>query len=179
MELLPTQNASLLTGAHALDSSASSSSTASSSSSNSASITSNDFLQLLVTEMQNQDPTASTDPNEYINQLVQVNSLQQLIQINQDLGGSSSSASGSAAGAASGAASGAAVASKAGPAAASSPVPGIVAGNLSAPSPDNAATRVAEALGAPSPSNNQYQSLLNALKSRAHSAPPTNLTAAH
>ena len=35
--------------------------------------------------MQNQDPTADTDPNEYINQLVQVNSLEQLIDINQNL----------------------------------------------------------------------------------------------
>ncbi len=35
--------------------------------------------------MQNQDPTADTDPNEYINQLVQVNSLEQLISINQTL----------------------------------------------------------------------------------------------
>jgi flagellar basal-body rod modification protein FlgD len=52
---------------------------------NSASITANDFLTLLVTEMKNQDPTAQTDPNEYINQLVQVNSLQQLISINETL----------------------------------------------------------------------------------------------
>jgi flagellar basal-body rod modification protein FlgD len=40
---------------------------------------------LLVTEMQNQDPTADTDPNQYINQLVSVNSLEQLIDINQNL----------------------------------------------------------------------------------------------
>jgi flagellar basal-body rod modification protein FlgD len=52
---------------------------------NSATISSNDFLTLLVTEMQNQDPTAATDPNEYINQLVNVNSLEQLISINQTL----------------------------------------------------------------------------------------------
>jgi len=51
----------------------------------SATISANDFLTLLVTEMQNQDPTADTDPNEYINQLVQVNSLEQLIDINQNL----------------------------------------------------------------------------------------------
>lgn len=51
----------------------------------SATITANDFLTLLVTEMQNQDPTATTDPNEYINQLVNVNSLEQLISINQNL----------------------------------------------------------------------------------------------
>lgn len=49
-----------------------------------ATITANDFLTLLVTELKNQDPTANTDPNEYVNQLVQVNSLQQLIQINQN-----------------------------------------------------------------------------------------------
>ena len=56
-----------------------------SSGSSSATISANDFLTLLVTEMQNQDPTAQTDPNEYINQLVQVNSLEQLIDINQNL----------------------------------------------------------------------------------------------
>jgi flagellar basal-body rod modification protein FlgD len=62
-------------------------------------ISANDFLTLLVTEMQNQDPTADTDPNEYINQLVQVNSLEQLININQtlttDLGGTSTTTTGS------------------------------------------------------------------------------------
>jgi len=70
----------------------------SSSSSDSSTISANDFLTLLVTEMQNQDPTADTDPNEYINQLVQVNSLEQLISINQNLSTalrSSSSSSGS------------------------------------------------------------------------------------
>jgi flagellar basal-body rod modification protein FlgD len=60
-------------------------SSSSSSSSSSATISANDFLTLLVTEMQNQDPTADTDPNEYINQLVSVNSLEQLIDINQNL----------------------------------------------------------------------------------------------
>jgi len=40
--------------------------------------------------MKNQDPTANTDPNEYINQLVQVNSLEQLISINQTLTADSS-----------------------------------------------------------------------------------------
>ncbi len=55
------------------------------SSGDSATISANDFLTLLVTEMQNQDPTADTDPNEYIDQLVQVNSLEQLIDINQTL----------------------------------------------------------------------------------------------
>lgn len=53
---------------------------------NNSTITSNDFLTLLVTELKNQDPTQPTDPNAYIQQLVGVNSLQQLIQINQGLG---------------------------------------------------------------------------------------------
>lgn len=64
---------------------ASGSTDTSSSSSSSATISANDFLTLLVTEMKNQDPTADTDPNEYINQLVSVNSLEQLIDINQNL----------------------------------------------------------------------------------------------
>ena len=72
----------------------------STSASDSATISANDFLTLLVTEMQNQDPTADTDPNEYINQLVNVNSLEQLISINQNLssalGGSSTGSSGNA-----------------------------------------------------------------------------------
>jgi len=51
----------------------------------SAGITANDFLSLLVTEIQNQDPTNQTDPMSYITQLVGVNSLEQLVQINQDL----------------------------------------------------------------------------------------------
>src|SRR4051794_11477793 len=57
----------------------------SSSSGSSITIAANDFLTLLVTEMKNQDPTATADPNEYVNQLVQVNSLQQLISINETL----------------------------------------------------------------------------------------------
>ncbi|MFY9852972.1 MAG: flagellar hook capping FlgD N-terminal domain-containing protein [Terracidiphilus sp.] len=76
------------------------SNTSSSASGDSATISANDFLTLLVTEMQNQDPTADTDPNEYINQLVNVNSLEQLISINQtlatDLGSSTAAASASA-----------------------------------------------------------------------------------
>ena len=47
--------------------------------------------------MQNQDPTSDTDPNEYINQLVQVNSLEQLIDINQTLSTDAGSTSGTGA----------------------------------------------------------------------------------
>ncbi len=52
---------------------------------NQATITANDFLTLLVTEIKNQDPTQQTDPMQYITQLVGVNSLEQLVQINQTL----------------------------------------------------------------------------------------------
>jgi flagellar basal-body rod modification protein FlgD len=51
-----------------------------------ATITADDFLTLLVTELQNQDPTSDSDPNAYVNQLVDVNSLQQLISINSGIG---------------------------------------------------------------------------------------------
>jgi flagellar basal-body rod modification protein FlgD len=58
----------------------------SSAASGSSDITANDFLTLLVSELKNQDPTQPTDPNQYITQLAQVNSLQQLISINQGIG---------------------------------------------------------------------------------------------
>jgi flagellar basal-body rod modification protein FlgD len=51
----------------------------------SSTISANDFLTLLVAEMKNQDPTQPTDPNAYITQMVDVNSLQQLIGINQGI----------------------------------------------------------------------------------------------
>ena len=65
--------------------SGSSNSTSANAATGAADITSNDFLTLLVSELKNQDPTQPTDPNAYIQQLVGVNSLQQLIQINQGL----------------------------------------------------------------------------------------------
>ncbi len=71
-------------------------STTTSSSTDGSDISSSDFLTLLVTEMKNQDPTQPTDPNAYIQQLVGVNSLQQLIAINQELGSATSSTSTSA-----------------------------------------------------------------------------------
>jgi flagellar basal-body rod modification protein FlgD len=88
-----------VTAASSPGSTANATSSSSSTSSDSATISANDFLTLLVTEMQNQDPTADTDPNEYINQLVNVNSLEQLISINQTLttayGNSTTSSNGS------------------------------------------------------------------------------------
>lgn len=76
--------------------SSSASTTTSSTTTSSTTITANDFLTLLVSELKNQDPTQPTDPTSYITQMVGVNSLQQLIQINQgvsSLGGTSTSTS--------------------------------------------------------------------------------------
>ena len=41
------------------------------------------FMQLLVTQLQNQDPLSPMDPSTFVSQLVGVNSLDQLTQINQ------------------------------------------------------------------------------------------------
>ena len=60
----------------------SSTSSSSGGSTGAATITANDFLTLLVAEMKNQDPTQPTDPTAYISQMVDVNSLQQLVGIN-------------------------------------------------------------------------------------------------
>ena len=140
-----------------------------SSSSNSATISANDFLSLLVTEMQNQDPTADTDPNEYINQLVNVNSLEQLIDINQTLStatGSSGSTPGTAGASGAGAgsdvvtATGSALPSGTGSQIAAAPgpqptsthsithnsAPPLAQGNLSIPKTNPAAQRVAQSL---------------------------------
>jgi flagellar basal-body rod modification protein FlgD len=65
--------------------STSSAATTTATAANSSTITANDFLTLLVAEMKNQDPTQPTDPNAYISQMVDVNSLQQLIGINQGI----------------------------------------------------------------------------------------------
>ncbi len=140
---------------------AATSSSSSSSSGDSATISANDFLTLLVTEMQNQDPTADTDPNEYINQLVNVNSLEQLISINQtlttDLGtpatGSSATASTQASGATTSLPGGGAGAQPAIPGAAPSlpaslnaAVGKLAPGNLGIPAAIPAAQSVAQAL---------------------------------
>ena len=42
-------------------------------------------MQLLITQLQNQDPLSPMDPSTFVNQLVGVNSLDQLTQINQVL----------------------------------------------------------------------------------------------
>ena len=54
------------------------------------------FMQLLLTQLKNQDPLSPTDPSTFIQQLVQVTSLDQLTQINQLLQNSLSGKAGSA-----------------------------------------------------------------------------------
>jgi flagellar basal-body rod modification protein FlgD len=122
-------------------------SSSSSSSSDAATISSNDFLTLLVTEMKNQDPTASTDPNEYINQLVNVNSLQQLISINQTLtdalGTTTTTTSGSQT---SGASSTPVAAQAASSVKAAAGAASSTSGNLNVPHSSGAAQRLSSAL---------------------------------
>jgi flagellar basal-body rod modification protein FlgD len=53
----------------------------------SASDTSANYLQLLIAELQAQDPTSPLDPNQMTAQIVSLNQLDQLIQIRQLLQG--------------------------------------------------------------------------------------------
>jgi flagellar basal-body rod modification protein FlgD len=133
--------------------------TASNSASDSSTISANDFLTLLVTEMKNQDPTANTDPNEYIKQLVQVNSLEQLISINQTLTSDTAASRGivrdpsiaqvsSVPGAANAGATESKSAAQQGIAGFTQPYVGE--GNLAVPSSSPAAIRVAQSLTLPS-----------------------------
>ena len=43
------------------------------------------FLRLLVTQIQNQDPLSPQDPTEFVSQLAQFSSLQQLIEMGKSL----------------------------------------------------------------------------------------------
>ena len=60
----------------------------------------NSFLTLLTTQLQAQDPLNPMDPSQMVDQLTEINSLQQLIQIQSDLqtmlGTSSSATQGTA-----------------------------------------------------------------------------------
>jgi flagellar basal-body rod modification protein FlgD len=52
------------------------------------------FLNLLSTELQNQDPTAPVDSTAMVGQMISLNQLDQLISINQTLTGSSTATTG-------------------------------------------------------------------------------------
>jgi len=45
------------------------------------------FMQILVTQLKNQDPMSPMDPNSFVDQLVSLNSLNELINIRQILSG--------------------------------------------------------------------------------------------
>jgi flagellar basal-body rod modification protein FlgD len=54
-----------------------------SSSSSSSGVSDDTFMQLLVAQLQNQSPLDPVDPNQFVNQLVQFNSLNELVSIHQ------------------------------------------------------------------------------------------------
>ncbi|HEY0309026.1 MAG TPA: flagellar hook capping FlgD N-terminal domain-containing protein [Acidobacteriaceae bacterium] len=64
---------------------------ASSDSSTSTSSVGTTFLNLLVKELQNQDPTAPMDSTAMVGQMISLNQLDQLISINEILGGTATS----------------------------------------------------------------------------------------
>jgi flagellar basal-body rod modification protein FlgD len=84
-----------------MDSSASASSSSASGSSNSSASSSNtdisqsSFLQLIATELQAQDPTNPLDPSQFMGQLVQFDTLDQVTGIYNLLAGGSNVAAGS------------------------------------------------------------------------------------
>jgi flagellar basal-body rod modification protein FlgD len=43
------------------------------------------FLQLLVAQLKNQDPTTPSDPTQFVGQLAQFSELEQVVGIHQDL----------------------------------------------------------------------------------------------
>lgn len=71
--------------AKANSSSNTTSSSSSSSSSTSASSLESTFLNLLVTELKNQDPTSPVDATQMVSQMVSLEELDQLVSINQTL----------------------------------------------------------------------------------------------
>jgi flagellar basal-body rod modification protein FlgD len=77
----------VVNGVNTTQSAASSSSSTSSTSSTSsgATIDYNGFLQLLIAQMKNQDPTNPTDSTEYMSQLAQLSSVQEAVQTNAKL----------------------------------------------------------------------------------------------
>jgi flagellar basal-body rod modification protein FlgD len=58
----------------------------------------NEFLQLLTAQLQNQDPTSPTDPTQFVSQLAQFSTVEQLVQSNTTLNNISQSLSGLALG---------------------------------------------------------------------------------
>src|SRR5580700_8035009 len=90
--LNPTMN-SVVANAQAAATSPSSTSSSSSSSALADTTTGQTFLNLLVKELQNQDPTAPMDSTAMVGQMISLNQLDQLISINQTVTGSTGTGS--------------------------------------------------------------------------------------
>ena len=71
----------MISGLHAFD--ATTNGAGSGSTASTVSVNPNDFMTLLVAEIQNQDPTQPMDPTTFMSQLVQLNELEQVTAINQ------------------------------------------------------------------------------------------------
>src|SRR5882757_8221542 len=64
----------------------------------SSELTANSFITLLTTQLQAQDPLNPLDPNQMVNELTSMNTLQETIQIREDLDALAAAAKGSTAG---------------------------------------------------------------------------------
>lgn len=67
-------------------SSSTSGSSASSASGNASTVDYNSFLQLLVQELKNQDPTSPSDPTQYLSQIATFSNVEQGVNMNNKLG---------------------------------------------------------------------------------------------
>lgn len=66
-------------------STATTSTSTASSASSALSMTFDQYIQIMLTQLENQDPTNATDPNQYTQQLITIQNVQQMVQIDKDL----------------------------------------------------------------------------------------------
>ncbi len=76
---------SVNTATNANAASAANSASTSTATATAATVNYNEFLQLLVAELQNQDPTKPADPTQYMSQLASFSSVEQQVQTNSTL----------------------------------------------------------------------------------------------
>jgi flagellar basal-body rod modification protein FlgD len=160
--------ASLITGSSVATSKANDASTGSSPGSSTAapsnSLNANSFITLLTTELQAQDPLNPMDPTQFVDQLTSLNSLQQLIQIQQDLAPSSGAPVTGTAG-------------TSGPGAGSGTPGNVPTGNATGVTHANAISRIAAALQAPG-AGGSSGNLLSSLQSLLNNSLATSPSAA-
>lgn len=75
-----------MTTVSSVSSSTSGSAAASSASGNASTVDYNSFLQLLVQELKNQDPTSPSDPTQYLSQIATFSNVEQGVNMNNKLG---------------------------------------------------------------------------------------------